>query len=296
MLFSGNGLAISAFVVWGLMPLYFQYIPNVDIMEMMAVRILVSIPLVYVLLKAFSIPTSRVWRAMKDKRTVFLCFMAALVNFISLFAFAWAATSGQVLAASLGYFINPIFSIVLGVLFLKDRLSPFQAIAVALSVAGIGCQVVYYGELPWLSLVMGGAFALYGLIKKYLTLDAMSSMMIEMITMVPFAVVILLGHLWSETSVFNSGDSTTMLFYLFAAPVTLLPLVLFSVAVTKTSLVMIGFIQYIEPTLQFLLAVVVFGEPLLEIKIISFSLIWIGLLLCIMDITLSRRIHKVVSN
>ena len=215
--------------------------------------------------------------------------MAGMFNFMSLYSFTWAVTHEQVLAASLGYFINPIFSIVFGVLFLKDRLSTFQSVAVALSIAGIGCQVYYYGELPWLSLIMGGAFALYGLMKKFIRLDALSIMMIELITILPLALGFLFHDLWQQTSVFQSGDNPKILLYLLSAPVTLIPLVLFSMAVERTNLIMIGFIQYIEPSIQFLLAVIVFGEALLQVKVMSFGLIWLGLLLCIIEMTFRKK-------
>lgn len=288
MLLSGNWIAVCAFLVWGLLPLYFQYIPNSNVFEILAIRVLFSIPFIYLLLKLVSIPSQTVWQAMRSKRTLLLCFLAGLFNCVSLYSFTWAVTNGQVLAASLGYFINPIFSIILGVIFLKDRLSKNQKVAVALSLAGIGYQVMYYGELPWLSLIMGGAFALYGLIKKFVNLDALSIMLIELITMLPIALFILFGEVWQGSSVWQSGDTTTMWLYLLSAPITLIPLLLFSLAVERTSLVMIGFIQYIEPSLQFLLAVIVFGEVLLQVKVVSFGLIWLGLLLCLADMTMKK--------
>ena len=288
MLLSGNWIAVCAFLVWGLLPLYFQYIPNSNVFEILAIRVLFSIPFIYLLLKLVSIPSQTVWQAMRSKRTLLLCFLAGLFNCVSLYSFTWAVTNGQVLAASLGYFINPIFSIILGVIFLKDRLSKNQKAAVALSLAGIGYQVMYYGELPWVSLIMGGAFALYGLIKKFVNLDALSIMLIELITMLPIALFILFGEVWQGSSVWQSGDTTTMWLYLLSAPITLIPLLLFSLAVERTSLVMIGFIQYIEPSLQFLLAVIVFGEVLLQVKVVSFGLIWLGLLLCLADMTMKK--------
>lgn len=288
MLLSGNWIAVCAFLVWGLLPLYFQYIPNSNVFEILAIRVLFSIPFIYLLLKLVSIPSQTVWQAMRSKRTLLLCFLAGLFNCVSLYSFTWAVTNGQVLAASLGYFINPIFSIILGVIFLKDRLSKNQKAAVALSLVGIGYQVMYYGELPWLSLIMGGAFALYGLIKKFVNLDALSIMLIELITMLPIALFILFGEVWQGSSVWQSGDTTTMWLYLLSAPITLIPLLLFSLAVERTSLVMIGFIQYIEPSLQFLLAVIVFGEVLLQVKVVSFGLIWLGLLLCLADMAMKK--------
>ncbi|WP_194435369.1 EamA family transporter RarD [Vibrio fluminensis] len=288
MLLSGNWIAVSAFLVWGLLPLYFQYIPNSNVFEILSIRVLFSIPCIYLLIKIYAIPLNRVWQAMRHPRTLFLCFLAGLFNFISLYSFTWAVTNEQVLAASLGYFINPIFSIILGVLFLKDKLSKNQLCAVVLALTGISYQVFYYGELPWLSLIMGGAFALYGLIKKFIKYDAITIMMVELIAMVPLAFYFMLNEIWHGTSVWQTGDVTTISLYVLAAPVTLIPLLLFSLAVERTSLVMIGFIQYIEPSLQFLLAVIVFGEALQQVKIVSFGFIWLGLLLCLADMAMKK--------
>ncbi|GGI77791.1 permease [Shewanella hanedai] len=287
---SGNSIAILAFLTWGLLPLYFQFIPNANVFEILSIRVVFSIPCIYLLLKIMSLPMERIWTAMQNKRVLLICFLAGIFNLTSLYSFTWAVTNGQVLAASLGYFMNPIFSIALGVLFLKDKLSTFQSIAVALSIAGIGCQVIYYGELPWISIIMGGAFALYGLMKKFVDLDALSIMMIELILILPIALCLIMSDLWQQTSVLYSGDNSKILLYLLSAPVTLIPLVLFSLAVEKISLIMIGFIQYIEPSIQFLLAVMIFGEVLLPVKVASFSLIWLGLLLCIADIIVKKRI------
>lgn len=291
---SGNSIAILAFLTWGLLPLYFQFIPNANVLELLCIRVILSIPCIYILLKVMSLPMEKIWKAMQNKRVLLICFLAGIFNLTSLYSFTWSVTNGQVLAASLGYFMNPIFSIALGVLFLKDKLSNLQSIAVALSIVGIGCQVIYYGELPWVSIIMGGAFALYGLMKKFVDLDALSIMMIELILMLPFAMFLIINDLWHQTSVFYSKHNSEILLCLLSAPVTLTPLVLFSLAVKKISLVMIGFIQYIEPSIQFLLAIMIFGEILLPVKIVSFSLIWLGLLLCIIDIILKKRISPEV--
>ncbi len=281
-------MAVYAFLCWGLLPLYFQYIPNANVFELLSIRILFSIPCIYLWIKLFSAPTKNIWMAMRNKRTLLFCFLAGLFNLISLYCFTWAVTNGQVLAASLGYFITPIFAVIFAVLFLKDRLSGFQMVAVVLSVAGIGCQVLYFRELPWLSIIMGSTFALYGLMKKFANLDAMSIMMIELLTVLPIALVLLFSQMWDNTSVWQSGDLGKMWLYLLSAPITLIPLLLYSIAVERTSLVMVGFIQYIEPSLQFLLAVIVFGEVLLRVNVLSFGLIWLGLLLCAADIILQK--------
>ncbi|NOI64744.1 EamA family transporter RarD [Vibrio sp. 99-8-1] len=284
----GNLFSISAFFLWGLIPLYFQFIPQADVIELLSIRIVVSIALMLLLILFFTKSLKQVTAVFGDKKTLLLCFFAGAINTISLYSMTWALTNGDVLAVSLGYFINPILSVILGVLFLKDRLSLGQRVAVLLSVIGIGYQVYYYGELPWLSLVMAGAFALYGLIKKFIKLDSITTTLFELITLLPFALVVIWFGIEGQNSVLTSGDWQQLTWYIGAAPVTLLPLVLFAMAVERTTLTMIGLTQYLEPSLQFLLAVFIFGELFEQAKLVSFACIWLGLFLCTFEATLVK--------
>lgn len=285
----GNVIATIAFVLWGLLPLYFQFLPQADTNELIAMRIIFSVPLMLLILKCLKIPNLSFTQAMKNKQSLCLCFIAGILNCISLYAFTWAITNDQVLAASLGYFINPLFSIAFGVLFLKDRLTWAQKAAVVFAICGIAYQVHYYGELPWLSLVMGSFFALYGLTKKYIKFDSLTSMSVEVTLLMPFALgYVLFGYL-DQSSTVLAGNMTTFWLYAGAAPVTLLPLVFFALAVERTTLTMIGLTQYIEPSLQFILAVFIFGEVLDQVKIVSFGFIWIGLILCTVEALVFSR-------
>lgn len=287
---NGNVIATIAFVLWGLLPLYFQFTPQADTNELIAMRIIFSVPLMLLILKCLKIPSLTFSNAMKNKRSLCLCFIAGILNCVSLYAFTWAITNDQVLAASLGYFINPLFSIAFGVLFLKDRLTWAQKAAVILAVCGIGYQVYFYGELPWLSLVMGSFFALYGLIKKYIQFDSLTSMSVEVTLLMPFALGYLVFGFMGGSSTVLAGDMTTFWLYAGAAPVTLLPLVFFALAVERTTLTMIGLTQYIEPSLQFVLAVFIFGEVLDQVKVVSFGFIWIGLILCTVEALVFSRV------
>ncbi|MCE9783787.1 EamA family transporter RarD [Shewanella algae] len=279
----GNALAAFSFVLWGILPLYYQLLPDAAIFELLAFRVIWSVPfmlLVFVLLRRPLPAFGALWR---DKRSLLLCFAAGLIMCISWVSFTWALTHGQVLAASLGFFINPLFAIALGVLFLGDKLSKAQLAAVVLAIAGIGWQVYQYGSLPWLSLVMGSFFALYGLLKKFIRFDSFTSVTLEALLLTPFALGYFCYLLATEQSAALAGGSEGIMLYIGSAPVTLAPLILFSLALRYTSLSMVGLLQYIEPSLQFLLAVVIFGEVFDEVKLVSFSLIWAGLLLCSLE-------------
>lgn len=289
---SGATLSIFAFVLWGLIPLYFQFVPSVNVVEFLSVRIIVSIPLMLGIMWFLAKPIRKsLLPAIKSRKVFFMCLAAGVVNCISLYSMTWALTNGHVLAVSLGYFINPVISIVLGVLFLKDRLTLAQKLAVVMAFAGIAYQVIYFGELPWLSLIMGSAFALYGLIKKYLPLDPLAIMLVEFISLLPIAGIILGMMMWTQPLEVFSQDLGYTLIYLGAIPVTLIPLIIFSMALERTSLTIIGLTQYIEPSLQFILALLVFSEPLDMVKLISFSCIWLGLIACSIE-TLYRKYNR----
>lgn len=288
--FQGNALAAFAFLLWGLMPLYFQMLPGADTNELQAFRITFSLPfmLVVILVMGKKLPSLAALKA--DKRSVALCGLAAVIMCVSWYNFTWAITHGQVLAASLGFFINPLFAIALGVMFLGDKLSRAQTIAVILGSCGIGYMVYSYGELPWSSLLMGGCFALYGLCKKFIRFDSLTSVTLEAALLLPFALSYLFWLGITDQSMalaeFSTSDTDTwsqLLLYIGAAPMTLMPLIFFALAISRTSLSMIGLMQYIEPSMHFLLAVVLFNEYFDQVKAISFALIWTGLLLCTLE-------------
>lgn len=150
----GNLLAAFSFVLWGILPLYYQFLPDADINELLAYRILFSVPFMFLMLSLLG-RRFDVKAIMADRRSLFIALIASLIMCISWYTFTWAMTHGDVLAASLGFFINPLFAISLGVIFLKDKLSHAQGIAVLLAIIGIAYQVHVIGQLPWLALVMG---------------------------------------------------------------------------------------------------------------------------------------------
>ncbi|NRB24995.1 EamA family transporter RarD [Shewanella sp.] len=296
--FQGNALAAFAFLLWGLMPLYFQMLPGADTNELQAFRITFSLPfmLAVILIMGQKLPSLAALKA--DKRSLALCGLAAVIMCVSWYHFTWAITHGQVLAASLGFFINPLFAIALGVMFLGDKLSRAQTIAVMLGSCGIGYLIYSYGELPWSSLFMGGCFALYGLCKKFIRFDSLTSVTVEAALLMPFALSYLFWLGITDQSMalaqFSTSDTDTwsqLLLYMGVAPITLIPLIFFSLAISRTSLSMIGLMQYIEPSMHFLLAVVLFNEYFDHVKAVSFALIWTGLLLCTLEALPALR-HK----
>ncbi|QYJ89502.1 EamA family transporter RarD [Shewanella halotolerans] len=279
----GNALAIVSFLLWGLLPLYYQFLPGADITEMLAIRLLCSVPFMLLVFLLLGKPLPNLALLKANLPSVALCALASLIMCVSWYSFTWALTHGQVLAASLGFFINPLFAIGLGVLFLKDRLTVAQKWAVLLGTLGIGYMVMAYGQLPWLALLMGSFFALYGLCKKFIRFDSLTSVTIEAALLTPIAAGYLLWLSATGQSEALSSGTGTMLLYMGSAPVTLLPLIFFALAIRHTSLSMVGLLQYIEPTMHFLLAIFLFNEAFDSVKAVSFSLIWVGLLLCSLE-------------
>lgn len=200
---------------------------------------------------------------------------------VSWSTFAYALTHNQVLEASLGYFINPLLSILLGMMILHERLSLTQKLAVIFALAGVSYQLWQYGQLPILALLMGGAFSLYGLARKFIRYDVITALTIETIWLLPLAIGLVFWLPANNISALTNADITTRAYYALTAPITLLPLLFFAAAIKRTSLTIVGLSQYIEPTLQFILAIFLFGETFDVVKGVSFSLIWVGLLFCI---------------
>ncbi|BDH47289.1 permease [Salmonella enterica subsp. enterica serovar Choleraesuis] len=278
---SGPVLAVLAFILWGITPLYYQLLTDASTFELLAQRLFWSVPLLLLLRSVW--PQRTPWReVIRDKRSLFLCLLSGIIMCISWVTFIYALTHHLVLDASLGYFTNPLFSIALGVIFLHDKLSRFQWVAVLLAVVGLGYQIVLLGDIPVMALAMGSSFAFYGLVRKFIRFGIITALTLETLWMLPLAIGITIWQHYHGGSVVTNPH--TLLLYALTAPVTLAPLVLFAAAIKRTSLTVIGLAQYVEPSLQFLLAVLVFSEPLNIPKMVSFSLIWLGLAFCVFEL------------
>ncbi|ENY7806647.1 EamA family transporter RarD [Vibrio parahaemolyticus] len=279
----GNFMAALSFVIWGLLPVYFRFLPNAAMDELLAWRIIGSVPvgilIVYAVTRRWP-NWSQVWR---DKKSLWYTFVASSLMCISWSAFTWALTHHRVIDASLGFFIGPLVSVALGVFVLRDKLSKGQLIAILLATCGVLYQVFQYGQLPFVALTMGLFFALYGLYKKKINYDWSTTLFIEALVLAPFALGYLLFKQWTTGELASSVDTTTLLLYFGSAPITILPLIFYSIAIRITNLSTVGLMQYIEPSLQFILAVVFFGELFDDVKAVTFAFIWVGLLLTIFE-------------
>lgn len=284
---TGGLFALSAFLCWGMFPLYFKSVAELPALEMLAQRalwVMVSVwPVIMVL--GWS---KRVWAVFMDRRALRFMFWSGLMLTVNWLIFIWAISNGYVLQSSLGYFINPLFNVILGVFVLGERLNGFQWSAVALACCGVGVMVLVLGEFPWIAISLALTFALYGLLRKQAPVDAMSGLFVETLLVSPLAIAFLVWT-WSIGEMVLSLDSGALLYLvMLSGAVTATPLVLFTAGARRLPLSVLGLFQYIVPTGHFILAVFVFGEPFTKWHLFSFALIWTALALYTAD-TLRRR-------
>ncbi|WP_027349205.1 EamA family transporter RarD [Halotalea alkalilenta] len=270
-------LGLVAYGMWGCFPLYFSLFGNVPAGEILSHRILwsaVFLCLVIALLRRWR-PVLDVFRSPVLLGRIALC--AALIG-SNWWMFIWAVGNHHVIQGSLGYYLTPLVSVALGTAVLGERLGRLQQLAIAFAVAGIAVQLVYLGELPWISLAMAGTFGCYGLFRKQIPLDGITGLLVETLVLLPVALGALVWSAASGQSHFGAGAGTSMLL-ISSGALTALPLIAFAAATQRLRLSTLGFLMYLNPTLQLLIAVNLLGEQLAPIQLVVFGLIWIGLLL-----------------
>ncbi|MGH6892471.1 MAG: EamA family transporter RarD [Dongiaceae bacterium] len=285
---SGALYAFCAFFAWGFNPVYFKAIGRVPVVEVVAHRVVWS-----VLLLAMVVSVGRQWpaiaRALFDRRA-----MAALVASTLLLSsnwglYVWAVANERILETSIGYFINPLLSVLLGMVFLGERLNRVQMVAVALAAAGVANLTWQYGQLPWIALYLAGSFGLYGLVRKTAPVDALGGLFIETLILLPVALAYLIWLGATGTGALARADIGFDLLLILSGPVTALPLLGFAAATRRLKLSTVGFFQYLAPSTQFLLAVFVYGEPFTHAHAVTFPLIWTALALLTGDAVRRQR-------
>ncbi|RZP96365.1 EamA family transporter RarD [Vibrio vulnificus] len=287
----GNIMAAISFLIWGLTPIYYRLMPSAQMDELLAMRIIASVPVGLVLVYFITGKLPEFRRVWHDKRSLLYTLIAALLMCISWSTFTWALTNDRVIDASLGFFISPLMMVALGVLVLKETLSPGKKLAIFFAALGLGYQIVHYGEIPYVALTMGVFFTLYGFCKNKIAYDWSTTLFFEALLLAPVATIYMAMKYAQGDAVSLSSDLSTLLLYLGSGPVTIAPLIFYSIAIRYTNMTNIGLMQYIEPTLQFLLAVFIFAEYFDQVKMVSFGLIWFGLLLTIAE-TLANRVKR----
>jgi len=275
---SGWLLALAAFLWWGLAPIYFKSITHVGALEILAHRIVWSIPVALFLMGILK-KKVLIRSILRNKKLLLSLFFTTFLISINWLIFTWAVTNEHILDTSLGYFINPIISILMGVVLLNERLTKMQWAAVFSVLLGVMNQIINYGEIPWIALSLAFSFAIYGFIKKQIKIDSLNGFLVETTLALPFSLGFIIWSLISGSAVFFNYNLSTDLLLLAGGIVTAVPLIMFAAAAQKIPLSAMGFLQFIAPSLSFLLATQVYNEPLSNEQLISFVLIWIGLAL-----------------
>lgn len=273
--------AFGAYLLWGLLPVYFKWIDNTSAFEILAHRVVWSVIFLAIITCVVK-EWQQVWRALSNWNT--LKWLLGSSTFIALnwLVFIWAVNDGRILETSLGYYINPIINCFLAMLLLGERMRPIQWLAFALAFIGVSIQIFQVGYLPWVTLVLALSFGGYGIIKKKRPVEARVGLFVETLLMLPFAIVYLAYLFNSGEMVFGQSTSATWLLPL-AGVLTAVPLLLFTAAANRMPFTVLSFFQYIAPSMTFLLAILVYGETLSLSMLMTFACIWTGLVFYSLD-------------
>jgi chloramphenicol-sensitive protein RarD len=272
----GVAQAALAYVLWGLFPLYFRLLADVTPVDVLVHRIAWSLLFLLVVLAA-----RRQWTWLRETlerpRVIGAFALSALLLSGNWLTYIWAVTHGHVIDASLGYFITPLVNVLLGYTVLHERLRPMQWTAVALAAAGVLWLAVQGGSLPWIALVLAATFGGYGLLRKTAPLGALEGLALETMLLAPFAFAVLLWELAHATGSFPSPHASTNALLVGIGPVTAVPLLLFAAGARRIRMATLGLLQYVAPSIQFMLGVWVFAEPFSPTRLVGFCLIWAAL-------------------
>lgn len=282
----GIAYGLGAYCWWGILPLWVRALAHVNVLEILAHRIVWSFVMLAVI-QAIRGRWGIFFAALRQRRTLLLMLGATVTITINWLVFLYAIHEGKLLQASMGYFVNPLVSVLLGFLFLKERLRAMQKVALALAAAGVAMLTLGTGTVPGIALVLALTFGLYGLFRKLAPVEAMSGVGFETALVTPMMLVAMGWLFQREGLQIVSGTAATQGLLLLGGIITATPLIFFSNAARRLPLATIGFMQYITPTLQFLTAVLLFGEAFTTTHLMSFAAIWTGLLVYTTDL-LSR--------
>ena len=279
---AGLLFGLGAYVIWGFLPIYFRALAGVPPLVILCHRIIWSALFMIVV-----ISLQRDWPqllpVLANSRNVGLLFAGALLIAANWLLFIYAVASYQLLQASLGYFINPLLSIALGMIFLGERLRAWQWVSVAIAAGAVLNLTLHGASLPWLALALAGSFGFYGLVRKLVNINSLHGLMIESAMLVPLAV---LGLVLLPTA--HLATSTWGVLSL-SGPITAIPLLFFGAALRRLRLSTMGFLQFVGPTLQFLVALLLFHEPFNRGKLVTFALCWTAIAVYVIDSLLGRQ-------
>lgn len=286
---SSKGLltALTAFLVWGFFPLYFKLLKQYDATEIIGHRIIWTFLVILVIMAV-----GRKWQWLdtirREPKWLGYTLISGVLIGLNWLTYVWAVNHDHILEASLGYFIGPLMGVLLSLVVLKERLRTLQWVAIGLAVVGVMVQLIKLGNLPWISLVLAGTFSVYGLMHRHNPLDALSAMFIETFLLVP----VFIGWLATHDVASSHLDfwlSPAILMLMIAGPITLIPLLMYNKATKMVAFSLLSFMNYLTPSLIFLLAIFYYHEPFNVYTLITFGFIWAGLACFSADLIKNRK-------
>jgi chloramphenicol-sensitive protein RarD len=289
----GIWYALGAYLTWGLFPIYWKLLAGIPALQLLGHRIFWSFLLLFgIVLFARQV---KVFRASLNRRVLLIYSVAAILIAINWLTYVWAVGAGFIVETSLGYFINPLLAVLFGVIFLRERLRPLQWLPIGLAAAGVLYLTFAYDSLPWVALTLAFSFAFYGLVKKTAPLGALHGLTLETGILFLPAIAFLLFSEFSGTGAFMHTSPLQDVMLIGAGLVTVIPLWMFSTAAQRIPLTMIGILQYVNPTMQFLLGVLIYKEPFDHRRLIGFGVVWVALILFGLEGYFAQRRTKVLA-
>ena len=280
---------LGCYVLWGLLPIFWKLLANVDSVYVLAQRVLFSciFCLAIILLKKNGSSVKNILKSKTERRRYFVCGILISINWG---VYILTIAMGKILEASLAYYMNPLFSVVIGALIFKEKLSAVQWVSVGLALVGVMISVIAYGNVPYLAIIIGLSFALYGAMKKTIKAESEVSICMETMSVLPLALVFIVYAQVSGYTTFSSLSNAEMLLLAASGAVTSIPLMLFAKGIRKTSITTSGILMYINPTLQLLVGVLIYNEVFTKMNAITFAFVWAAVILFVLD---SLRKHRV---
>ncbi len=270
--------AVMAFTFWGMVPIYFKAVSSVSATEVLAHRIIWSVVFLSVMI-VYTKQFKQFIYIIRNKKKLKILFITSILVSTNWLVFIWAVLNNKITEASLGYFINPIINVLLGILFFKEKLTKYQALAIFFAILAVFNELISFGSIPVLSLTLAFSFGFYGMLRKKIALSSVPGLLIETLIMSPIAVIYFIYLVSTSKNSFVYPPDYTSLLLVSAGFITVIPLLWFNAAATRISMAKLGFLQYIGPSISFLLGVLIYKEPFNENKMITFLLIWIALLI-----------------
>jgi chloramphenicol-sensitive protein RarD len=289
----GMWLAVGAYATWGFFPLYFKLLKGVPALEILSHRVVWAL-IFLVLVLTWRRQWGWLKPALKQKKVVLTFAAAGTLLAINWLTYIWGVNSGYVVETSLGYFINPLVSVFLGLIFLRERLRQGQWLAILVALVGVLYLTFSYGRPPWIALVLAFTFGTYGLLRKVVRLNSLEGLTMETGFMFLPALGFLLWQEGSGAAAFGHSAWSTTALLAFAGVATAIPLLMFGAAAREIPLNVIGILQYIAPTIQFLIGILVFREPFSLSQLVGFSFIWIALVLYTIESLFQTRRRRIL--